>query len=159
MADPKECKDHLGKEYDSISEMCRAYKISRSGFKNRIKNGMSLEEALTAPKNYEKSVVDHLGNEYTNMNKMCEAYGMDCKTVTQRLERGVSLETALTVKSLPRTHRCKESTDHLGKTYSSFKEMCEAYNKTPRMVLNRIKTGMNLERALTQEIRAYNKNK
>lgn len=40
------CKDHEGNFYSSVSEMCRKYKISRSLFLYRIRQGKSLSEAL-----------------------------------------------------------------------------------------------------------------
>lgn len=41
--------DHLGKEYKSISEMCRMYSINRSVYNSRIKYGWDKEKALTTP--------------------------------------------------------------------------------------------------------------
>lgn len=46
----KKCQDHLGREYKSLSDMCRHYNITLSAFKWRIdKCGWSLEKALTTP--------------------------------------------------------------------------------------------------------------
>lgn len=41
--------DHLGKEYQSVEDMCAAYNISVEIFNKRIKNGCPLGNALTAP--------------------------------------------------------------------------------------------------------------
>ena len=41
------CQDHLGTVYSSKSEMCKKYGINRCTFNQRIKNGWSLEDALT----------------------------------------------------------------------------------------------------------------
>jgi hypothetical protein len=43
------CKDHLGREFGSTSEMCAAYNITKSLFNYRMNSGMTLEAALTLP--------------------------------------------------------------------------------------------------------------
>lgn len=45
----KPCQDHEGNTFPSVSAMCRAWKISLSIFQGRIRRGLTLEEALTAP--------------------------------------------------------------------------------------------------------------
>ena len=44
-------KDHLGREYGSIREMCRAWGINQSTFQSRRRRrgGWTIERALTAP--------------------------------------------------------------------------------------------------------------
>ena len=41
--------DHLGNQYNSNKEMCKAYNIDYNTFINRYKKGMSLKDALTKP--------------------------------------------------------------------------------------------------------------
>ena len=43
------CQDHHGKYYKSRTKMCENYGIDRKLFEYRIKNGYTLEEALTLP--------------------------------------------------------------------------------------------------------------
>ena len=42
-------KDHLGNEYESIVEMCKAYSINPSTYKFRISSGMTVKNALLMP--------------------------------------------------------------------------------------------------------------
>lgn len=42
-------KDHLGKQYDSLTDMCKAWNISYWAVVNRINNGWSVKKALTTP--------------------------------------------------------------------------------------------------------------
>ena len=44
------CKDHMGREFASIAEMCLFWVISRQLYSSRIKAGWSVEKALTTPK-------------------------------------------------------------------------------------------------------------
>ncbi len=46
---PRPRRDHLGREYVSQREMCRAWGICYRTFTGRIKRGMTLQQALTAP--------------------------------------------------------------------------------------------------------------
>jgi hypothetical protein len=46
----KQCTDHLGNEYPSITAMCKAYNIPTQTYGMRIKQGWSVKDALTTPK-------------------------------------------------------------------------------------------------------------
>lgn len=94
-------EDHLGNKYKSKAEMCRAYNISREQFKDRIKNGWTLKDALTTPSN-KKEYWDHLGNRYDTLTKMCEAYGITLATYINRIKYGYSLKEALTITPIKR---------------------------------------------------------
>ena len=45
----KPCRDHLGIEYPSVTEMCKQYKIGIKTYASRRHRGMSVEAALTTP--------------------------------------------------------------------------------------------------------------
>lgn len=153
----KPSKDHTGKEYRSFIEMCRAYGKSRGCVQGRLNKGMSLEEALTKESEHIHTCTDHKGNDYSSFSAMCKAYCKCRVTVAARLKNGASLEDALTKEILPDTKTCKNSTDHKGNVYQSFKEMCEAYGKQAGLVRSRLRNGMSLEEALTRSVKSYNK--
>lgn len=46
-----ECYDHLGNKFGSYKEMCEFYNISKSTYNSRIREGWTLAEALTIPRN------------------------------------------------------------------------------------------------------------
>lgn len=49
------CEDHTGREFASVSKMCRFWGISEQLYSSRLKAGWSVEKALTTPKSkYEK---------------------------------------------------------------------------------------------------------
>lgn len=50
---------------------------------------------------------------------------------------------------LPKKPKGKQSTDHLGNVYPSFREMCEHYHLQPAVVYARLSYGYSLEKALT----------
>lgn len=181
----KMVSDHLGNTYSSIKEMCNAYSVKDSTYQYRIRNGYTVEEALTGnrkklvppsplkvlevekqklekksetPKKPENSIIDHLGNQYGSTLEMCQAYGIRVDTFKYRMKHGSSLEEALTrVPSMVTTNiPCQ---DHMGNQYISQAEMARAYGLTKEQFIGRKRSGWNLERILTTPINGGKSNK
>lgn len=174
----KTVSDHLGNTYQSVKEMCAAHAVNPSTYQCRIRNGYTVEEALTGnrkkvvqppspkvpttkkeqstkkvvpPKKPKDSVTDHLGNEYGSILEMCQAYGIRVDTFKYRLKHGSSLEDALTrTPSMVTTNiPCQ---DHLGNQYISQTEMARAYGLTKEQFIARKRNGWDTERILTTPI-------
>lgn len=80
------CKDHTGREFASVADMCIFWAISRQLYSSRLKAGWSVEKALTTPK-YKK---------YFKTN--CEKYGgMNINYIANIFKSGygISYEDAL----------------------------------------------------------------
>ena len=95
----KKCKDHTGKVFDSIKEMCDFWNIPPETFNRRIKvYGYSLEKALTTPLRYNSNIAcyDHQGEWFKSKSHMCDHWGIGRKLFDYRISRGWSLEDALT---------------------------------------------------------------
>ena len=150
MPEKKKCKDHLGNEFDSISSMCDHYHISKSAYRFRIKNGWSIEKALTV--NIYKHVCDHLGNMYKSTTQMCKHYGIGRKVYDGRIKKGWSVEKALTTPI-----GSNKITDHMGKIYESTAQMCKCYGISQPTYIYRIKKGWSVEKALTTNLESNNK--
>lgn len=95
--------DPLGNKYKTYSKMAEAYGIDYHLFMNRLKNGWSLERALSSEKTSNinnsrnsKECVDHLGNVFSTQTKMVEYHGVRQPTFLKRLSLGWTLEEALT---------------------------------------------------------------
>ena len=43
----KECYDHLGNKFKSLTDLCKAYNITRYNYRDRKNQGWTLEEILT----------------------------------------------------------------------------------------------------------------
>ena len=92
------CKDHLGNEYSSISEMCRAYGANRFKFFNRLEAGWSIKDALTRHDDGRKEQsVDHLGNVFESKADMCRYYKTPVSQFAGRIKAGWTVEEALTI--------------------------------------------------------------
>ena len=141
------CVDHTGHVFDSISAMCRYWQIAPASFNHRLKNGWSLEDALTKVTNVDASErTDHLGREYPTIVDMCRAWGVDYSIYRSHRAGGWSLEDALTKTQ---AIDVAERTDHLGKEYRSVSVMCRAWDVAYAVYRKRRSLGWSLEKALT----------
>jgi hypothetical protein len=138
----KTATDHTGQKFRSISEMCKAWNITRSLYNIRIKSGCSIEEALTMPKKDMKitkqNCTDHLGNEYASINAMCRAYGVTRACFQSRItDLGWDTEKALTT---PVQTNAKKISDGMGNIFPSLVDICYFYNIPPYSLQGKILT-------------------
>ena len=89
--------DHQGRSFESFEQLARYYAMCPKTLKNRLKDGMSLEEALTMPVRSGQHVAckDHLGTVYYTFTDMCKHWGTKYNTFISRLTRGLSIEECL----------------------------------------------------------------
>ena len=103
-------KDHKGIEYESKSQMCRAYGINVNAFMNRMYLGWTLEKALTHPLKvfrHKDVTVDHLGHKYSSEAEMAKAYGLSPEFLHSRFVQGMNLKDALTKeRNIPLSKPC-----------------------------------------------------
>ena len=91
--------DHHGKSYKSYQEMADAYSIPYYRLMARLREGWTVEKALTtAARTSEEERTDHLGNIYKTKKAMVEAYGLQYEEYRNRRRNGMSKEKALTTK-------------------------------------------------------------
>lgn len=157
--------DHLGNQYSSITEMCRAYHIQADTFMHRMKRGWSLEKSLTKPvrsrvvyhqpktsTSNEKKYIDPEGNTFNSVAKMCSYWGIGVSAFRYRIQQGLPLKLALTAH--PVTHK-KCHTDHLGQQFNTISDMCNYWNIKTTTYLSRISYGWSVKDALT--LQTYHK--
>ena len=89
--------DHQGRNFESFEQLAKHYAMCPKTLKNRLKGGMSLEEALTMPVRRGQHVVckDHLGTIYWTFKDMCKHWGAKYSTFIERFNRGLSIEECL----------------------------------------------------------------
>lgn len=145
----KKVIDFDGNIFPSESAMCRHYNISTSLYRQRLKIGWNLKDALLKPVR-DDSCYDHLGNKFKNTDEMCEYYHINSNTFFSRKSYGYSLKDCLTMKL--RDFSCY---DHLGNKYTSQASMCKHYNIDYKAFIARIAYGYTLEEALTKPMYSY----
>ena len=153
-------EDHLGNKFNNKSQMARYWGISPAQLHSRLRQGMTLEEALTkktTPRgNYTKrGVVDHLGVKYSSIPKLAKAYNIKVITLNDRLKRGWSMGKALTTPiDTSSHHKTKKISnvpvqDHKGVWYNSYYALAKAYGLSFSTLYGRlVKMGWSMEDAL-----------
>ncbi len=146
----RKCVDHLGREYSSFKSMCRTYGKTDITVRNRMKSGMSLEEALTIPLHRSRSNepieerTDHLGNVFDSIQDMCDYWHINRNTYISRVkDLKWSKQKALETKTKKRPN-----IDHLGNAYESFDAMCEHWQRSSAYVSQLLYAGKSLKEAL-----------
>ena len=89
--------DHQGRTFESFEQLAKHYAMCPKTLKNRLKSGLSLEQALTMPVRSGQPVVckDHLGTVYWAFTDMCKFWGVKYTTFIYRLNSGMSIEECL----------------------------------------------------------------
>lgn len=154
------CCDHNGKQYPSFEDMCLYYNQGKKLVINRLHNGWSLEDALTIPKRQrfnenspknkkKKMCIDHENRCFKNMTQMCKYWGVTRELYKDRIRRGWTIKDALTIPKGEYSPTFIESTDHTGRKFKTFSDMCKAYDISTNTVKDRLRRGWNLKIALT----------
>lgn len=143
----KTYKDHNGKSFDSISEMCRYWGITKGSFYSRLKMNWSLCKILTTPVADKRTkITDHLGQEFNSVIEMCHHYNINKRTYNTRKSAGWSLKHILTTSS--RSNRQKPITDLYGNKFESIVHLANAYGLKPDSVRASILRKKSLAEAL-----------
>lgn len=150
----KEITDHEGHVFPSKQKMCKYWDIPSNTYNLRIKNGWSMEKALTEPIHKvnnmgPKPCKDHIGNEFPSQNAMCRHYGITKDLLRSRLDLGWTLEEILTNPEIISPNQTV--TDPFGNTYESIKDMCSAYEISYSTYSGRRKQGYSMADALTKQ--------
>lgn len=152
----REVCDHLGNHFESVALMCKFWKVKSSTFDNRVKRGMSVEDALTIKRaskvNKGKGYVDHQGNHFESLQEMCDFWHITIAQYYHRKGKNMSLKDLLTKPALERVTNTYHVKDHLGKEFSSIREMCKHWHIKYETYSTRKQLGWNLEKRLTQPI-------
>ena len=129
--------DSKGSKFYSLDDLCRAYNIPKYYLSMRIKNGLSVEEALNIGLEYGYTVVkDPAGKFYKNRDEMLAAYKVTEELVNYRMSNGWSLKSALNAPVLQ--YKTMNKNNNLinkvgliefgGKRYDSLSILCKQYD-------------------------------
>lgn len=134
------CADHTGREFPSISAMCRAWGIPPAHYHSRRRRGWSLERALTVlPGTRAGGICDHLGRWYPTREAMRRAWGLSRDAYAMRRRRGWSLERTLTEPS--RDYSRKITDPENGAEYRSIADFARAVGVLPATMASRLRRG------------------
>lgn len=147
----KKCYDHLGREYESLTSMAKAYGLTRDIVKTRLAKGDDIESALRPIERRQRRgpVKDHLGNEYKSMAALAKAYGIPKDRLVDRLTvQKMNMESALEFEKINKNAiPCK---DHLGNEYPSKTAMAAKYGTSVGEINRKLKLGKTLSEILSE---------
>ncbi len=180
------CTDKKGNKYDSIKKMVESNGITASCYYDRIKRGLSPDEAISFPcMNNTIEIEGHSFSSKKNFAKKCnisvgsvnkyirEGYSYDeiyREAKRRKSKRGqlFAEKTVYSIKNMNEYTKIYTQTkgeivkskkiifDHLGNEYPSFKAMCRKYNISSYMVRRRLDAGWSLLDALEKEFISKN---
>lgn len=144
-------QDHLGNEYASFFDMCKAYGSTDKTVDVRLRKGWSLEDALTrkvqARKGYE--IEDSDGRKFMSVAEYCRFHKLSYASISRSIRNGKTLEdienTRLGLK--------EKRTDHLGNEFKNMDEMCRHWGIPRDTYCGRKGLGWSKEKALTTPIK------
>lgn len=150
----KECYDHLGNRYSSISKMCKEYKIDTYTFSHRIKKGKTLEEALTGKlERFRGEIEDHLGKKHATIIEMCKAYNINPNRYYDGIKKEMTLEEILTGK-IPRIGLIS-----IGNKQLTVKEFAKQYKIDKTTISKKIRQGKTAAEIIDESVKIKLKRK
>ena len=138
------CYDEEGVIYADLKQMCKEKGIFVKSFMKRLKEGLSLSEALAGDTNLVYK--DHTGVAYESLGAMCATYGITPAVYNERLRAGNTLQSVLTGECLVKRRIAR---DHKGTTYKSFEALYKAYGISRHIFHERQRRFGSLEYCLT----------
>lgn len=151
----KEVRDHNGKLFESVVEMCIFWGLPVYVYLSRRKTGWTVENALTTPTGTStkaKECKDHKGNEFASLSDMCKFWSVKADVFCARMKRGWTLEKALETP-IQHRHRRKRCIDHTGAEFETIIDMCKHWGIDRRVFTSRIRSNWELEKALTVPVK------
>lgn len=152
--------DHTGKVFDSKKAMFDFWNTDQASVDQAIKNGHTLEEALTGMFSSRwgsdiESRTDHTGRVFETERAMCKFWGITHGTYYHRIhDSKMTKEQALTLPTK------RIGVEAFGKKFKNEKEACEHFNISYNTYRTCRKKGSSVEEALKgigieDEVKAY----
>ena len=148
------------KVYYSFRELSKGVNIPEDTIRKRLANGMSVEEAVEAPRNQvvkNREVITYKGKTYKMWSEFFEKNPLFKRargSIQERRQKGMSIEEALDDYA-----KRNFVTDHKGNVFRNNKERSLKYGLSPATVRNRLMSGWSLEQSLSPTKQKLNSKK
>ena len=148
------------KVYYSFRELSKGVNIPEDTLRKRLANGMSVEEAVEAPRNQvvkNREVITYKGKTYKMWSEFFEKNPLFKRargSIQERRQKGMSIEEALDDYA-----KRNFVTDHKGNVFRNNKERSLKYGLSPATVRNRLMSGWSLEQSLSPTKQKLNSKK
>ena len=154
-ADPRMFKggrifQYKDKVYYSFKELSEGVNIPEGTLRKRLNNGLSVEEAVEAPRNQivkNREVITYKGKTYRMWSEFFEENPL-FKLARASIQNRMSIEEAIEDYA-----KRNFVTDHKGNVFRNNTERSLEYGLNPTTVRNRLISGWSLEKALTTPVK------
>ncbi|MDA7624109.1 GIY-YIG nuclease family protein [Akkermansiaceae bacterium] len=136
-----------GKQYPSLRSAARGIGVNYGTVKNRVRAGISAEEALLAPVQKQSTgSITVGGDEYPSLSDAARKFGISPSLACERRRRGFSLEQALGIDEISWAQKPKSIVLE-GIEYPSRAEACRYYGFDEKFIDNRLNLGWSIDEA------------
>ncbi len=147
--------DPYGIEYESETEMCRHFGVSRCTYRSRLDMGWSQEESLTAKPGKHFEVLDnpivYNNTEYWSYTSLSKDIDVPDKTIKTCTEKGFTIDEII-YWTKKKVRMIELVMDHLGNRWPSLSYMCEHLGISLHLYHQGIKAGLTLEEILNRDV-------
>ena len=135
--------EYEGKSYPSIAALAREHHILYTTLYNRLKEGMTLEEALRRGNLQDRRghPVEYGGKVYPTIRALADEQHVPYSMLARRIKEGMSPEAALQSRSI----------EYEGKVYPSIAALAREHHMLSTTLYNRLREGMTLEEAMKRD--------
>lgn len=154
-------KDHKGNVYSTFEKMCFAYGKTAGVVHYRLQHNYTLKDALEKPilKGWKRDFVKKYPDKVEELDSITNYHS----TVEHRIKRNWDLYDADMITNRARKespdgvvlHSGHEVYDHEGNLFHSITAMCNFWEISIHVYINRRKKGMSIEEILTTPVRKY----
>ena len=144
--------EYKGVTYPSLKDLCTKLDVSYAMVTQRIKKGMSLEDAVEKPLKTHRNgkPVVYKGIEYPSLRQLSKEKGIPYHVAQMRVKKGMDIEQAI---DTPVGGLMGNQISFFGKDYNSFAKLCKDYHIPPAIALSRLNMGWSLEKTLFTPVR------
>lgn len=115
-----------GKEFQSKEEVYRFYGIEGSSVRGHIRNGKSLEQAISILTRPKKQIIVEK-NTYSSLTEAANAYGLNSSTVAYRIKVGWTIDEAFGLAPAPDNNPYHKTIEVDGKKFPSTAAAADYY--------------------------------
>lgn len=152
-------QDHTGRKFDTFEQMCLYWNMNADTVQNRLKQGFTLEWALTKPTPSQLEYIDpETGVEFHSYRSIAKYYGIvECSLKKHVQKDKFSIARAIKIglkNKATRQKRVGEVVDHKGDHYVNFRALAKAYKITYQTLYNRVFIDeWDIKKALTKPVK------
>lgn len=137
----------------SRRELCSSFGIPYEVVLGRVRNGMSLEEALVTPYTNTRRIIYSVGGISGTLRELCVYYGISINTYYKRRRKGMSIEEAFLHKKYTNSGKVSNKKPSspvyvVGGISGTKEDLCRLYGVSPVSLRYRLRIGLSLEEAL-----------